>query len=114
MILHFYPSSPQEIMTQFNDKELLKLTKLARISCTKEEQASLLEKLTRILSYIEQLNELDTAETQPCNHILPTVHSVLRDDLITECLSREEFLQNSPSHVGGMIRVPPVLNKENP
>ena len=37
--------------------------------------------------------------------------NVTREDVVGELLNREAFLANAPSHVGGMIRVPPVIKQ---
>jgi aspartyl-tRNA(Asn)/glutamyl-tRNA(Gln) amidotransferase subunit C len=39
--------------------------------------------------------------------------SILREDEVTETLDRETFLANSPAHIGGMIRVPPIIKTTN-
>lgn len=94
------------------DKETLKnLTQLSRIDCTEEEQERLLKDLKNILAYVDQLNEVDTENVLPCNHVLEDVANVTREDKVGTPLSRELFLSNAPSQVGGMIRVPPVLKQ---
>ncbi len=94
------------------DREAIqKLVELSRIQCSDEEQEALLESLKKILVYVEQLQEVDTKDVPPCNHVIPGMTSPMRDDLVGATMSREEFLENSPSHVGGMIRVPPVFKK---
>lgn len=91
------------------DKETIKkLTQLCRIDCTEEEQESLLVDLQKVLQYIEQLQEINTENVPPCNHVLEMVN-VMREDLVGEAMDRELFLANAPSHIGGMIRVPPVM-----
>lgn len=95
------------------DKETIKqLTRLCRIDCTEEEQESLLKDLKKILDYIEQLQEIDTENVPPCNHILEGMANVMREDEIGKTLNRDVFLANAPSHIGGMIRVPPVIKRE--
>jgi aspartyl-tRNA(Asn)/glutamyl-tRNA(Gln) amidotransferase subunit C len=94
---------------QFDSEEFNKLTKLCRIECTEEEKEIFSESLRKVLKHIEQLNEIDTAGVEPCFRILETVTNVMREDEIGELLSREVFLSNAPSHVGGMVRVPPVI-----
>ena len=90
-------------------KETIKnLTLLSRIACTEEEQEALLQDLGKILKYFEQLEEIDTSKVPPCNHVLEGMSNVMREDVVGKTLSREEFLKNAPSHVGGLIRVPPV------
>jgi len=37
----------------------------------------------------------------------------MREDLVVPTLTREEFLANAPAHVGGMVRVPPVIKFSN-
>lgn len=94
------------------DKETIEqLTHLCRIDCTEEEQESLLNDLRKVLTYFEQLQEIDTENVQPCNHVLENMMNVMREDEIGECLDRETFLANAPSHIGGMIRVPPVIKQ---
>ena len=94
------------------DKEILKnLTQLSRIDCTEEEQDSLLQDLKNILAYVDQLNEVDTDNVLPCNHVLEEVSNVVREDVAGEVMPRDLFLSNAPSQVGGMIRVPPVIKQ---
>jgi aspartyl-tRNA(Asn)/glutamyl-tRNA(Gln) amidotransferase subunit C len=93
----------------FDDEELDKLTHLSRIECTEEEKKKLKKNLSRVLSYVEQLKEVNTDGISPCNHVLETMSNIWRDDEVGELLPRDLFLSNAPAHVGGMIRVPPVI-----
>ena len=96
------------------DKETLKnLTKLCRIDCTEEEQEALLIDLKKILNYVEQLTEVDVTNVPPCNHVLEDIVNVTREDAIGKTLSREAFLSNAPSQVGGMIKVPTVIKQKS-
>ncbi len=92
------------------DKNMIQyLTGLSRIECTEEEQTNLLKDLENILQYIDLLNEVDTENVAPCNHVLEEVTNVMREDEIGEPLPRKVFLENAPAQIGGMIRVPPVI-----
>ena len=94
------------------DKQAIKtLTTLSRISCSEEEQEALLVDLQKILNYIDQLNEIDTAETPVCNQVLPDMANVMREDKVGDVMPRALFLENAPSQIGGMIRVPPVIKQ---
>lgn len=94
------------------DKETIRqLTRLCRIDCTEEEQESLLKDLKKIVDYIEQLQQINTEDVPPCNHVLEEMANVMREDVIGGVLDREAFLANAPSHIGGMIRVPPVIKQ---
>lgn len=96
-------------MKEMNHAQIDHLAKLCRIECTEEEKKRLAKNLSQILAYIEQLNALDTEATLPCSRVLETTKNVWREDHVGETLSREELLENSGSHVGGMVRVPPII-----
>ncbi len=96
-------------MSKFNQEDLDRLTKLSRIACNEAEKKVLFEKLSNVLVYIEQLEQIDTTGVKECNHVLETISNVMREDIVGETLPRELFLENAPSHVGGMIRVPTVI-----
>jgi aspartyl-tRNA(Asn)/glutamyl-tRNA(Gln) amidotransferase subunit C len=98
-------------MSKLDRETIKKLTQLCRIDCTEEEQNALLDDLQKILSYIELLQEIDTQHVQPCNQVLENFGNVMRDDSVGQLLSRELFLANAPLHVGGMIKVPTVIQK---
>lgn len=98
-------------MAKLNKETIQQLTRLCRIDCTDEEQEALLIDLRKILDYIEQLQEIDTEHVPPCNHVLENMTNVMREDIVGDVLNRESFLANAPSHIGGMIRVPPVIKQ---
>jgi len=92
------------------DKKMLQsLTELCKIDCSDEELEKLQKNLHSILNHFDHLKEVDTKGVQTCNHVSEIVSNVMREDEVSESLSRETFLENSPSHVGGMIRVPTVI-----
>lgn len=94
---------------RMDEEEFAKLTKLCRIECSPEEKEALFQNISKILSHIEQLNEVGTQDVTPCNQVLETMTNIMREDEIGPLLSREEFLSNAPAHIGGMIRVPTIL-----
>ncbi|MBN1915290.1 MAG: Asp-tRNA(Asn)/Glu-tRNA(Gln) amidotransferase subunit GatC [Parachlamydiales bacterium] len=98
---------------EFDKKSLKNLERLCRIKCSEEEAPDLLQNLQKILSYVEQLNEVNTDNVSECYHILedvPTTSS--REDVVGTHLSRDVFLANAPEHIGGMIKVPTVIQFE--
>jgi len=99
------------MMAKLDAETIKQLTSLCRIDCTEEEELSLLEDLKKILAHIEQLQQINTDDVPACNHILEGMSNVMREDAVKNTLNREEFLANAPSHIGGMIRVPPVIKQ---
>lgn len=93
------------------ESDINKLCRLCRISATDEEKKKFLKSIDDILAYVKQLDEIDTEGVAPCFTVHETLRSVMRDDHPEAPLSRDLFLANAPSHVGGLIRVPPVLKQ---
>jgi aspartyl-tRNA(Asn)/glutamyl-tRNA(Gln) amidotransferase subunit C len=98
-------------MAELNKETIKSLIELSRIECSEQEQETLLQDLKKILQYVELLQEVDTTHVSPCNHVMEDVANVLREDVVGETMPRDVFLANAPSHIGGMIRVPPVLKQ---
>jgi len=96
------------------DRELVKkVSELCRIGCSEDEITSLLHDMGDILSYVEQLKEVDTDNIAPCNHVLQDMKNVMRDDVVKETMPRDTFLSNAPEHVSGLIKVPTVIKKRD-
>ncbi len=85
------------------------LTQLSRIQCTPEEEVLLLEHLDKVLDYIELLKNIPTDDVPPCYSVLEFTENVTREDEVKDPYPRDEFIANSPSHIGGMIRIPQVI-----
>ena len=99
-------------MFDFDENVLENLTKLCRIDCTGEEKKELFQNLSHILKYIDEMSELDLKDVAPCHHVIPSQKNLPREDIPKITLARDDFLDNSPSHISGMIRVPPIMNKD--
>lgn len=101
-------------MTKFDEQDLEKLNKLCRLGeATEEEKRTISKHLTKVLGYMELLSEVDTTNVSTCYQVGEIQENVARDDVIMDTLSREQFLENASSYVGGMIRVPTVINFSN-
>ncbi len=82
---------------------------LARLDLSETERDSLRADLARILDYVAQIEELDTADVEPTTHALPT-ESRLREDEARPSLPRAEGLASAPRAGGGAFLVPPVIS----
>lgn len=98
-------------MAKLNKEIIKNLSTLCRIDCTEEEQESLLRDLEKILGYIEQLQQVNTDNVPSCYQVLEGMENVMREDVVGKLLNRDTFLANAPAHIGGMIRVPPVIKQ---
>ena len=92
--------------------DVRKIAKLAHLEITDEEVAIYTPQMANIVTYVEQLNELDTDHIEPMLGGL-TVEGeatfAMRADEIRESFTQEEALSEAPSGVSGYFQVPKVL-----
>lgn len=91
------------------DKDTLhKIAHLARLELKSEEEATLVQSLESVLSWMEQLNELDTTGIEPLTHISAEIN-VMREDTPAGHLPRTQALYNAPAHDDVYFKVPKVI-----
>lgn len=81
---------------------------LAKLLLSGEEKEQAKEDMSRMLHYIDKLNELDTQGIEPASHIFP-VQNVLREDEVTNGDSSDEILSNAPARKGQSFMVPKTV-----
>jgi len=83
------------------------VAKLARLDLTEEEKELYTKQLSKILDYIDQLNEVNTEGIEPMTQPIPTVN-VMREDIVKKQFDRSEVLSNAPHEEYGFFRVPKI------
>ena len=68
---------------------------LAKLDLSPEEKEAAKKDMSRMLDYIDMLNELDTEGVEPMSHVFP-VKNVLREDEVKPSTPREALLRNAP------------------
>lgn len=81
---------------------------LARLRFSDEDEEQMADEMSRILDYVDKLNELDTSGVPPMSHVLD-VHNVFRDDDVEARIDRDDALQSAPDDDGTHFRVPNVI-----
>ncbi len=81
---------------------------LARIRLSEDELDPLANELSYILTWMEQLNEIDTSGVAPMASVAAT-GLPMRPDEVTDGNRREEILANAPRTVRGFFVVPKVV-----
>jgi aspartyl-tRNA(Asn)/glutamyl-tRNA(Gln) amidotransferase subunit C len=84
------------------------VAKLARLAITDGEKATFSDQLSSILTYVEQLNQLDTSKVEPTSHVI-SMQNVFREDRVKESLPREEVLAGAPEASEEFFRVPRII-----
>jgi len=81
---------------------------LARLKLADEEFDDVVDKLSRIVDFVDQLQAAPTDEVVPMAHPL-NMSQRLRADAVTEVDERDRIQENAPSVEGGYYLVPRVL-----
>ena len=89
-------------------QEVEHVARLARLDLSEQEKEALTDHLSNILTYVEQLNTLDTKGVEPTSHVL-NINNVMRDDVPDESLPQERALSNAPDKAAGHYRVPKII-----
>ena len=93
------------------NKELIaKLSSLSKLKFNKEETELISEDLSKMVDFINQLNELETDGIEPLIHMNEEINN-WREDKLDEVLSQEEALSNSPVQDSTYFKLPKVLDK---
>ena len=85
-----------------------KVARLARIAEPEEKLEALAKELTGIMTWIEQLAEVDTDGVEP---MTSAVHmpAPMREDVVTEGGDTSKVLSNAPKTIDGFFVVPKVV-----
>lgn len=97
---------------EVNDALVEKLAHLSRLEFDANEKAEIKNDLQKMISFVDKLNELDIADTQPLLHLSDEIN-VLREDEIKGSVSHEEGMKNAPEHDETYFKVPKVLKNPN-
>ena len=85
-----------------------RVARLARIHIDEDRLEPMAAELSSIMSWIEQLNEVNTDNVEPLasvtGHALP-----LRDDVVTDGEISDKVTQNAPESTSGFFVVPKVV-----
>lgn len=95
-------------MSRISTDQVKYVANLARLAITEDEAVLLTQQLDAIITYAEQLNEVDTENVKPTSHVLD-MKNIMREDIPKKGLDNEEVVKNAPDHADGYIRVPSIL-----
>ena len=91
------------------DRELLnKTAHLARLEFDENTAEDMMADMTKIITWVEKLNEVNTHNVAPLTTMSHEVN-VLRNDEAKPHLSHERALKNAPKKDSDYFRVPKVL-----
>ncbi len=93
---------------QLDGKTLDTLAWLSRLDIPADETEALSSSIAEMLTFFQQLSELDTEGVPPTAHIAP-LENVLREDIPAESRLDRETLLSGTSSEDGLITLPKVI-----
>jgi aspartyl-tRNA(Asn)/glutamyl-tRNA(Gln) amidotransferase subunit C len=84
------------------------VAKLARLALTDDEVARYGAQLGGLLTFVDELRELDTEHVGPTAQVVES-RNVTRPDEVAPCLARDEVLAGAPQAQHGYFRVPKII-----
>lgn len=96
-------------MTTITRDDIVKLAQLSSLSLSDSEITNLQDDISNILSYVEQLNELDTTGVSPAYQVTGLENVTRPDEVKLSNVDREDLLALAPENKDNQIKVPKVL-----
>ena len=97
-------------MASFSRADVEAIAALAQLELDEAEIDLFSRQLAEILTYVEQLQRIDTAGVPPTASVV-SAHAADRDDVVRPSLDRAEAIANAPdaARQAGLFRVPRVI-----
>ncbi len=90
------------------DKDIKKLSHLAKINISSDDEMIVLKKLDGIIKMIDSMQKIDTTDVQPMSHALD-ISQPLRADQVTESDIRTKTMALAPETEESLFIVPQVI-----
>lgn len=97
-----------EFTVSLSKEQVQHIALLARLSLDEKDIDDVVEKLSSIVDFVDQLQAAPTDDVVPMAHPMD-MSQRLRADAVTEGNERDKFQQNAPSVQDGLYLVPKVL-----
>ena len=95
-------------MTKISSSDVRKVANLARLELPEDQIEIYTAQLEEILTYVDQLQAIDTKNIPPTTRAVEVVNS-MREDIVKVNDSREDILNQAPHREGDFFRVPKIL-----
>jgi aspartyl-tRNA(Asn)/glutamyl-tRNA(Gln) amidotransferase subunit C len=98
---------------KLTDQEVRYVAALANLNLTDREVAKMAEDLGEVLTHMEKLNELDTANVEPMAQVLYEAGetATLAEDAERPGVGQETAVANAPLAGAGFFKVPKVIER---
>lgn len=93
---------------QVDEATVRRIARLARIKISDAEAKGLEKELSGILNWVEQLDEVDTANVEPMTRVVAQ-ELKMRDDVVTDGEIADQVTANAPLAEDNFFVVPKVV-----
>ena len=97
---------------KITEEKIEALAHLSRISFEGTEKESIKKDLENILDMCEKMKSVDTDGVEPLIY-MTNAQNVLRKDVVSQEITREEALKNAPKKDSDFFRVPKVIDQND-
>lgn len=87
-----------------------KIATLAKLEFNEEQAVSIQQDLSRMLNFINKLNEVDTDNVKPLVYMLDEQPELRKDQALQE-ITQQEALKNAPDKDTDFFKVPKVIKR---
>ena len=95
-------------MAKISSSDVRKVAHLARLELPEDQIETYTAQLEEILSYVDQLQEIDTQNVPPTTRAVEVVNA-MREDFVEVTCSREDILSQAPHREEDFFRVPKII-----
>ena len=90
-------------------RDVENIAHLARLAIAEDQLPVYVDSLSKILSFVEQLNAADTSAVEPMAHPLAEQVQRLRPDEVVDVEQRDKYQRNAARIEAGLYLVPKVI-----
>jgi aspartyl-tRNA(Asn)/glutamyl-tRNA(Gln) amidotransferase subunit C len=101
-------SSLPGVSDRITTEAVAKVARLSRLDLTDDEISLATSQLGDMLEHFADIDALDLGAVEPMTQPYPLVN-VFRDDVVADCLDRDEVLAAAPHARDGRFGVPPII-----
>ena len=99
-------------MSKLSDSDVKHVAKLANLPLTSEEISRFKSQLSKVLSYVEKLSEVDTEKVEPTSQTTGLENVLRQDEIRIEAnLTQKESLSGTEKTHNGYFVVPAILER---
>ncbi len=96
---------------KLSQKEVEWVANLAYIALTDKEKKSYADDLSSVLTYIDELQKVDTTKVEETRQITGLKDVVAKDEIDKGKIKRETYLKQAPMSENGFIKVKSIFQR---